>query len=50
MLNALNLTVMTLKRVRIMSFVLHGLKSKTVHRLTPKQVDTLLKECGLSEN
>lgn len=49
MLNALNLTVLSLKRVRIMSFVLHGLKAKTVHTLTPSQVTTLLKECGIKE-
>lgn len=49
MLNALNLTVASLKRVRIMSFVIHGLKSKAVHILTPKQVDTLLKDCGISQ-
>ena len=48
MLNALNLTVVSLKRVRIMSFVLHGLKQKTVHTLTAKQVETLLKECGIA--
>lgn len=48
MLNALNLTVASLKRVRIMSFVIHGLKSKAVHILTPKQVDTLLKDCEVS--
>ena len=47
MLNALNLTVATLKRVRIMSFVIRGLKSGTVHILTPKQVETLLTECGV---
>lgn len=47
MLNALNLTVASLKRVRILSFVLHGLKAKAVHILTPKQVDTLLKDCGI---
>jgi pseudouridine synthase len=47
MLNALNLTVASLKRVRIMSFVIHGLKSKAVHILTPKQVDTLLKDCDI---
>lgn len=47
MLNALNLTVMSLKRVRIMSFVLHGLKSKAHHILTPTQVDKLLTECGI---
>ena len=48
MLNALNLTVASLKRVRIMSFVIHGLKSKAVHILTPKQVDTLLRDCEVS--
>ncbi len=47
MLNALNLTVSSLKRVRIMSFVIHGLKAKAVHILTQKQVDTLLKDCDL---
>jgi 23S rRNA pseudouridine2604 synthase len=48
MLNALNLTVLTLKRVRIMSFVIHGLKSKAVHVLTPKQTEILLKDCGIN--
>jgi pseudouridine synthase len=48
MLNALNLTVVSLKRVRIMSFVIHGLKAKTVHILTDKQQVVLLKECGIS--
>ncbi len=48
MLNALNLTVVSLKRVRIMSFVLHGLKQKTAHKLTTKQVETLLTECGIA--
>jgi 23S rRNA pseudouridine2604 synthase len=47
MLNALNLTVSSLKRVRIMSFVLHGLKSGQVHILTEKQKHTLLKDCEL---
>jgi 16S rRNA U516 pseudouridylate synthase RsuA-like enzyme len=47
MLNALNLTVVTLKRTRILSFVLHGLKQKTVHTLNEKQKEILLKECGL---
>lgn len=47
MLNALNLTVVSLKRVRIMSFVIHGLKQKTVHILTPKQKQILLEECGV---
>ena len=47
MLNALNLTVLSLKRVRIMSFVIHGLKQKAVHVLSPKQVTTLLTECGI---
>ncbi len=48
MLNALNLTVMSLKRVRIMSFVSHGLKQGAIHILTQKQVATLLKECGIT--
>lgn len=47
MLNALNLTVLSLKRVRIMSFVSHGLKAGVVHILTPKQTETLLKDCGI---
>jgi pseudouridine synthase len=47
MLNALNLTVVSLKRIRIMSFVIHGLKSKALHILAPKQVETLLTECGI---
>ena len=49
MLNALNLTVMSLKRVRIMSFVIHGLKSGTIHKLTPKQVTSLLTEAGITD-
>lgn len=47
MLNALNLTVLSLKRVRIMSFVSHGLKSGSVHILSPRQISTLLKETGI---
>lgn len=47
MLNALNLTVISLKRIRIMSFVIHGMKAKTIHILNQKQVDTLLKDCEL---
>jgi pseudouridine synthase len=47
MLNALNLTVVSLKRVRILSFVIHGLKPKSVHILTERQVETLLKEYSL---
>lgn len=49
MLNALNLTVLSLKRVRIMSFVSHGLKSGVVHVLTPRQVTSLLTELGITE-
>lgn len=49
MLNALNLTVASLKRVRIMSFVLKGLASGKLHILTPKQIDTLLTECGVKK-
>ena len=47
MLNALNLTVASLKRVRIMSFVIHGLKSGETHKLSTTQVSTLLKDCGI---
>ncbi len=50
MLNALNLTVVSLKRVRIMSFVIHGLKAKAVHILSQKQIDTLLKDCNITES
>jgi pseudouridine synthase len=49
MLNALNLTVLSLKRVRILSFVSHGLKAGTVHMLSPRQVTTLLKETGIEK-
>ncbi len=49
MLNALNLTVKSLKRVRILSFVSHGLKSGVVHMLSPRQVTTLLKETGIEK-
>ena len=48
MLNALNLTVMSLKRTRIMSFVVHGLKSGVIHIMTSKQIETLLKDCGIN--
>jgi pseudouridine synthase len=47
MLNALNLTVKKLVRVRIMSFTSRGLKQGTVHILSPKQVTTLLAECDI---
>jgi 16S rRNA U516 pseudouridylate synthase RsuA-like enzyme len=40
---------MSLKRVRIMSFVLHGLKQKAVHIMTDKQVATLMKDCGIKQ-
>lgn len=49
MLNALNLTVLSLKRVRILSFVSHGLKAGHVHMLSPRQVTTLLKETGIDK-
>lgn len=48
MLNALNLTVLSLRRVRILSFTIHGLKSGVVHILTERQVATLLRDCGIS--
>ena len=47
MLNALNLTVKKLARVRILSFVVHGLKSGKAHLLSPKQKTTLLSELGI---
>jgi 23S rRNA pseudouridine2604 synthase len=47
MLNALNLTIASLKRVRIMSFVLRGIKSKAHHMLTKPQVETLFKELSI---
>lgn len=49
MLNALNLTVLSLKRVRILSFVIHGLKPKQLHMLSPRQVGTLLAETGITK-
>lgn len=47
MLNALNLTVLSLKRVRIMSFVSHGLKAGVPHILSHKQIETLMKDCEI---
>lgn len=49
MLNALNLTVKSLKRVRIMSFVIHGLKPGQVHPLSDRQKKTLLSELSLTQ-
>jgi pseudouridine synthase len=48
MLNALNLTVVSLRRVRILSFSLHGLKSGQIHHLTPKQVKRLFADCSIT--
>jgi 23S rRNA pseudouridine2604 synthase len=48
MLNALNLTIISLRRVRIMSFVIHGLAAKKVHILNKRQQETLLKELKIS--
>lgn len=47
MLNALNLTIESLKRVRILSFVSKGIGSGKVHILNDRQEQTLLKELGL---
>lgn len=44
MLNALNLTIISLKRVRIMSFVLRGIKEKTAHHLSEVQQMKLLED------
>lgn len=49
MLNALNLTIVSLTRVRIMSFTLRGTASKATHILTQKQISTLLTECGITQ-
>ena len=49
MLNALNLTITKLTRVRIMSFVIHGLKSGKMHIMTPKQIEILMKDCGIKK-
>lgn len=49
MLNALNLTVLSLKRVRMLSFVIHGLKSGQLHPLSPRQIATLLTEAGVTK-
>ena len=48
MLNALNLTIVSLRRIRIMSFVIHGLATKKVHILTKKQKELLLKELNIT--
>jgi 23S rRNA pseudouridine2604 synthase len=48
MLNALNLTIISLKRVRIMSFVLRGIKSGGHHVLGKNQITTLLKDLVIS--
>lgn len=50
MLNALNLTVLSLKRVRIGSFTVRGLKSGDIHYLLPRQKETLLKELDLANS
>ena len=47
MLNALNLTILSLKRVRIMSFTIHGLKSGAIHMLNDRQIKTLLTDCEI---
>lgn len=47
MLNALNLTIISLRRVRIMSFVLRGIGTKKVHHLSKQQVISLLKELSI---
>ncbi len=47
MLNALNLTITSLKRVRIMSFVLRGIKAKSHHMLTRSQTETLFRELSI---
>lgn len=48
MMNALNLTVKSLKRTRIMSFLIHGLASGAVHPLSPRQIATLYSDLGIT--
>lgn len=48
MMNALNLTIVSLKRIRIMSFLIHGLTPGKLHVLSPRQVATLYKDLGLN--
>lgn len=48
MLNALNLTVVSLTRVRIMSFVVRGIKVGSVHILTKDQIKKLLNDCSIT--
>ncbi|MDQ5962891.1 MAG: rRNA pseudouridine2604 synthase [Patescibacteria group bacterium] len=48
MLNALNLTILSLKRVRIMSFVSHGIAVGKAHILTEKQKERLLKDLAIT--
>lgn len=47
MLNALNLTIERLVRVRIMSFHLRGIASGKFHIMSEKQKETLLKDCKI---
>lgn len=49
MLNALNLTILSLKRVRIMSFVSHGIAPGKVHQLTERQKERLLKDLSIEQ-
>ncbi len=48
MLNALNLTIQSLKRVRIMSFLSHGLKAGVPHTLSERQKGILFKDLGIN--
>jgi 23S rRNA pseudouridine2604 synthase len=47
MLNALNLTIQSLKRVRILNFTINGVAKGKVHVLTPRQITALLSELGI---
>lgn len=47
MLNALNLTILSLKRVRIMSFSVRGIKEGEVHILNDRQIKMLFTDLGL---
>jgi len=47
MLNALNLTIEKLVRVRIMSFNLRGIKEGEMHIMNDKEKTTLLRDCSI---
>ncbi len=49
MLNALYLTVMSLRRIRIMNFALRGIAPGKIHHLNERQISVLLKNLKLDK-